>query len=330
MVLVDRYYSQDFWALGALPLGVALDLLVGDPRGWPHPVRAIGRLVGVAERGLRVAAAQAGGGARVERACGVVLAVVVVGFVASLVALATDFCDQFPGPVRLIGRGLMIYWGLAIRSLGRETLKASEASSLFVARRELSMIVGRDTAGLDQTGIYRACLETIGENTNDAVVAPLFWLAILGPAGLWGYKAVNTLDSMVGYRNDRYRHFGWASARLDDLANLIPARLTWLLIAVSAGLLGEDGLSALRIGWRDGRKHPSPNAAWGEAAIAGALGVQLGGVATYGGVPSTKPFLGDPIQSLDRSTVRRAVRIMVVASLHAAALAFAVRVFVGN
>lgn len=326
MVLVDRYYTQDFWALGALPLGVALDLIVGDPRGWPHPVRAIGRLIGIAERGLRGAVARAGGGARPERLAGVVLTIVVVGLVASVAWLLSDICGQLGGPATLIGRGLMIYWGLAIRSLAQETLRASEAQSLFVARRELSMIVGRDTANLDTAGINRACVETIGENTNNAVVAPLFWLAVLGPAGLWGYKAVNTLDRMVGYKNPRHLHFGWASARLDDLANLIPSRLTWLLIAISAALLKEDGLAAFKIGWRDGRKHPSPNAAWGEAAIAGALGVQLGGPSSSGGVPSFKPLLGEPITPIDQGTVRRAVRIMIVAALHAAFLALTARV----
>ena len=139
------------------------------------------------------------------------------------------------------------------------------------------MIVGRDTDALDRPEICRACVETVAENCNDAVVAPLFWFAVGGPVGLWAYKAVNTLDSMVGYRNERYRRLGWASARLDDLAALIPARLTWLLIAVAAGLLGENARGAIRIGWRDGRNHPSPNAAWSEAAMAGALGVQLGG-----------------------------------------------------
>jgi adenosylcobinamide-phosphate synthase len=328
MVVIDRYFTQDFWALGAFPLGFALDLVLGDPRGWPHPVRVIGRLISVAERGLRVAVVRSGGGARRERLAGVILTVVVVGLVASLVWLLTEVLSQFGGPATLIGRTLLIYWGLAIRSLGRETLKASEAPTLLAARQELSMIVGRDTGKLEPGEIYRACVETIGENTSDAIVAPLFWLAVLGPAGLWGYKAVNTLDSMVGYRNARYRNFGWASAKLDDLANLVPARLTWLLIAVSAALLNEDGLASLRIGWRDGRKHPSPNAGWGEAAMAGALGVRLGGPASYGGVPSMKPLLGDPGEPIDRATVRRAVRIMYVVALHAAALSLAAKIIV--
>src|SRR5262249_5152343 len=155
-----------------------------------------------------------------------------------------------------------------------------------------------------------ACLETIGENTTDGVVAPLFWYAAGGPVGLWAFKAISTLDSMVGYRDDRYRDLGWASAKLDDLAGLVPARLTWLLMALAALLLGERGGSALRVGWRDSRKHPSPNSAWGEAALAGALGVRLGGMSTYGGVPSPKPFLGDGDDRIGRDTVRRAVRLM--------------------
>ena len=323
MATLIQEVPANLWALGALPLGVALDLAIGDPRGWPHPVRLIGRLVVRSERGLRVAVRRVGGGAKAELVAGLILATVVAGLVGSLVWLATSLSDQVGGPTTLIVRGLLIYWGLAIRSLGSETLRASEASDLPTARHELAMVVGRDTGGLDEAGIYRACVETIGENTNDAVVAPLFWLAIAGPAGLWAYKAINTLDSMVGYKNARYLHFGRASARLDDLANFVPARLTWLLIALSATLLGEDGGASLRIGWRDGRKHPSPNAGWGEAAIAGALGVQLGGPATYHGVPSHKPRLGDPIAPIERATVRRGVRIMYVAAIHAAALAWA-------
>src|SRR5262249_44442837 len=156
-------------------------------------------------------------------------------------------------------------------------------------RRRLGAIVGRDTEGLPPEEVYRACIETVGENANDAVVAPLFYAALAGPVRLWAYKAVNTLDSLVGYRTERYRRFGWAGARADDLANLVPARLTWLLLALAAALAGARGGRALRVGWRDGRKHPSPNSAWGEAALAGALGVQLGGLSTYLGVPSAKP-----------------------------------------
>jgi adenosylcobinamide-phosphate synthase len=168
-------------------------------------------------------------------------------------------------------------------------------------------------------------VETVAENYNDAVVAPLFWFAIGGPVGIWAYKAASTLDSMVGYRDDRYRHFGWASARLDDLAALVPARIAWLLIALAALIVGERPLGALRIGWRDGRKHPSPNAAWGEAAMAGALGVRLGGPASYRGLPGFKPWLGEPDEAIDASTVRRAVRLMRLAAGLAILLAWGVR-----
>ncbi len=223
-------------------------------------------------------------------------------------------CDRL-GPVgSLLGRSLLVYWGLAARSLEVETLHAAEAPDLVTARHALSMIVGRDTETLDEPEIGRACVETLAENCNDAVVAPLFWLALGGPVALWAYKAVSTLDSMVGYRDARYRDFGWASARVDDLAALVPARLTWLLIALAALLRGERAGAALRIGWRDGRKHPSPNAAWGEAAMAGALGVRLGGPATYGGVPTFKPFLGNPGDPIGPATVRRAVLLMRIAA----------------
>jgi adenosylcobinamide-phosphate synthase len=312
-------------AAWSLPLGALLDALLGDPRGWPHPVRLIGRLIAAAEPPLR---RLAGGGALAGRVAGVVLALVVVGLSGAsawgLVALG----DQL-GPVEgLLVRGVLIYWGLAARSLGAEALRASEAPDLDTARRELAMIVGRDTASLDEPEIGRACIETVAENCNDAVVAPLFWLALGGPAALWAFKAASTLDSMVGYRDDRYRHLGWASARLDDVLNLVPARLTWLLIAAVALVWGERAGAALRVGWRDGRKHPSPNAAWGEAAMAGALGVRLGGPATYGGIPGFKPHLGDPGDPIGPATVRRAVRLMRTVAAIAVALAWGVRLWI--
>ncbi|MDR3637204.1 MAG: adenosylcobinamide-phosphate synthase CbiB [Isosphaeraceae bacterium] len=309
-------------SLWALPLGALLDALLGDPRGWPHPVRAIGRFISVLERPLRsVARARPAW----ERGSGVILALVVVTVAGTLTWLVVNACDRAGPLASLLGRSALIYWGLAARSLGDEARLASDAPDLATARRELSMIVGRDTAELDTSEVCRACVETVAENYSDAVVSPLFWYAVGGPVGLWGFKAVSTLDSMVGYRDERYGNLGWASARLDDLANLIPARLGWLLIGAASLLLGERGGAALRIGWRDGRKHPSPNAAWCEAAMAGALGVELGGTAAYGGVPSEKPRLGDVGEPFVPGTVRRAVRIMWVASLLALLLSWVVR-----
>jgi adenosylcobinamide-phosphate synthase len=267
-----------------------------------------------------------GGGRRATRLAGVALAMAVVSTTALVVWSIVVACDRLGSVPSLVGRAILIYWGLAIRSLGDETLRASEAIDLETARRELAMVVGRDTATLDEPEICRACVETLAENFNDAVVAPLFWFALGGPVALWTFKAVSTLDSMVGYRSERFRDLGWASARLDDVVAFIPARLSWLLIAVSALLVGERSKLAVAIGWRDGRKHPSPNAAWSEAAMAGALGVCLGGTATYAGVVSVKPRLGDDGEPIGRATVRRALRLMWVASGLALAFAWGVRV----
>jgi adenosylcobinamide-phosphate synthase len=173
---------------------------------------------------------------------------------------------------------------------------------------------------LPPAAIYRACVETVAENTTDGVVAPLFYAGLAGPVGLWVFKAISTLDSMVGYRTERYLYFGWASARADDVANFVPARLTWLLLALAALLTGQRGGAALRIGWRDGRKHPSPNAGWAEAAMAGALGVQLGGPSTYGGKLSVKPHLGDLGEPLTPATVVQAMRLMLVTAVLALGL----------
>jgi adenosylcobinamide-phosphate synthase len=312
-------------AAWSLPLGAALDVWLGDPDGWPHPVRAIGALTSRSESALRGLLSRLGRGDTAERLAGVVLVLIVVGTTVLAAWGLVAACDRMGAFPSLLGRSLLVFWGLAVHSLGREALRASEAPDLATARQELSRIVGRDTDSLDRSEVCRACVETVAENTSDAVVAPLFWFAVAGPVGLWAFKAVNTLDSMVGYRNERYGRLGWASARLDDLAGLLPARLTWLLIAAAAGLVGERPRAALVVGWRDGRKHPSPNAAWGEAAMAGALGVQLGGVNTYGGVVSHKPRLGDPGEELGPETVRRSVRVMRVASCLALALAWGLR-----
>jgi adenosylcobinamide-phosphate synthase len=331
-------------ALWSLPLAAVLDAALGDPRGWPHPVRWIGGLIALAERALRRILRACATRARIactsaslatssntaptrlaERFAGVALVVIVVSATLLVAAAFVLACDRLGPIASLLGRSLLIYWALAARSLGHETLLAALAPDLETARRALAMIVGRDTGSLDEVEIHRACLETIGENANDGVVAPLFWFALGGPVALWGYKAINTLDSMVGYRNERYEDLGWAAAKLDDLANLVPARLTWLLFAVAAAVLKERAWNAVRVGWRDGRKHPSPNAAWGEAALAGALAVQLGGALSYGGVTSQKPLLGEPTTAINPSAVRRAVRLMWVVAALAALLAWGLR-----
>ncbi|MCI0458436.1 MAG: adenosylcobinamide-phosphate synthase CbiB [Gemmataceae bacterium] len=305
--------------LAPLAVGFVLDQILGDPPSWAHPVRWLGWL----SRGLEVLLRRL----LPERLGGVFLLVLVAGAAGSGVWLGLELAGQWHPGARLALASVLVYYGLATRGLARQTryvLAACQEADWEQARLRLSAIVGRNTDNLSPEEVYRACIETVGENTTDAVVAPLFYAALAGPVGLWVYKAINTLDSMVGYRNERYLRFGWASARADDVANFIPARLTWLLLALAALTWGRGG-QALRLGWRDGRKHPSPNSGWGEATVAGALGVQLGGASTYGGVTSHKPHLGDPDEPLSEIKTREAVVLMLVTSWLALGLALAGR-----
>jgi adenosylcobinamide-phosphate synthase len=301
----------------ALALGFVLDQVLGDPPSWAHPVRWIGRLIQFLEVGLR----------RIfpERLGGILILLLTVGTAGGLVWLALDLAGRWHAWARLVVATLLVWHGLAARGLARHArhvLAACTEGDWVEARRRLSGIVGRDTRGLLPEEIYRAVIETVAENTTDGVIAPLLYAGLAGPVGMWVYKAVNTLDSMVGYRNERYLRFGWASARMDDLANFVPARLTWLLLALGAALTG-DGTRALRTGWRDGRKHPSPNSAWGEATMAGALAVRLGGPCTYGGVPSEKPYLGEALQPLTAAKGRAAIARMLLTAWLGLAVALA-------
>jgi len=209
---------------------------------------------------------------------------------------------------------VLISWScLAARYLHRESRLVADAlgrGELAEARRYLSNIVGRDTAELDEPEVWRATVETVAENTSDGVIAPLFYLCLGGPVLAIAYKAINTLDSMVGYRNERYLELGRASARFDDLANFIPARITGLLMVAAAPLLGLSAKNSWRIMRRDGRNHSSPNSGIPEAAVAGALGIRLGGTNLYAGKPVAKPTIGDPVHELSQTSWRGAVRLM--------------------
>ncbi len=281
-----------------LLIGVGLDLAIGDPQWLPHPVRAVGWLAGVCERAWR-------GSGLPLRWAGLLFWVSVVGVSVGAVWVTLPW-----------GNIYWIYALLACRDLDVEAgrvvlaLKHGDTSE---ARNKLAWIVGRDTATLDEREILRATVETVAENLSDGVIAPLFYLAIAGPAGMAAYKAINTLDSMVGYRNERYREFGMVSARMDDVANYIPARLTALLVWVLALLPGFDARRAFRITVRDGASQPSPNSGYPEAAVAGALGVQLGGLNFYKGVASRKPFLGDAVAPLQCGVFPR-VRVLLYAT----------------
>lgn len=293
----------------ALTLGFLLDQLLGDPPRWPHPVRWLGRLSALLEPPLRWLLPERLGGIAL-----LVLVTAAAGAAVWMLLSLAAFCNLWAA---LAVEAILIYWGLAARSLARETqtvLKACEREDWPEARRRLSRIVGRDTQDLPPPEIYRACVETVAENTTDGVIAPLCYAALFGPIGLWVYKAISTLDSMVGYRNQRYLRFGWAAARADDAANFLPARLTWLLMSLAALLTGRKAGRALRIGWRDARRHPSPNSGWGEATMAGALAVQLGGPCTYGGVPAEKQRLGEALAPLAVNHVYQAMRLMLTTS----------------
>jgi adenosylcobinamide-phosphate synthase len=285
---------------------VLLDLLLGDPRWLPHPVVLIGRLITALEKGLRRIVQN-------ERAGGVLLLVLTVGITCGVVLAVIEGAYAVSPYTGFAAAVFLSYTCLAARSLHLESRLVADAlarGELAEARKYLSFIVGRDTEGLDEPEIWRATVETVAENTSDGVIAPLFYLILGGPPLALAYKAVNTLDSMVGYRNERYLRFGWASARCDDLLNFIPARLTGLLMVAVAPLIGLSARAAWRVMRRDGRNHSSPNSGIPEAAAAGALGVRLGGTNVYSGVSVAKPTIGEPMQPLSLTAYQGAVRLM--------------------
>lgn len=268
------------------------DLVFGDPPGLPHPVRLFGLFISQGERLIRKIAhsnrARFWGGATLA----LTLTCAVYGSTWLLLKSL-----KHAVPLAAIAVGLYLaYSTLSVRGLadaGTTVVTHLERKDLAGARASLAMIVGRDTDTLDESEILRAVTETIAENCCDGVVAPLFYLSLGGVPAALTYKAVNTLDSMIGYKNDRYLFFGKFAARLDDVANFFPARLTVLLISLAALCLRLPALDALRIAWRDASLQPSPNSGYPEAAFAGALGIRLGGLNFYAGRPSLKAYLGE-------------------------------------
>ena len=294
-------------------IGAALDCLIGDPQWMPHPVRLMGALISALENLLRME----GDSPAVQRIKGGVTA----AFVLSTVTWITwGILTRLYGLHTLAGlaaESALCCYALAARNLrdaSMEVYKALIRGDLEAARRAVSMIVGRDTKALDRNGIIRAAVETVAENTADGVVAPLFYLMLGGAAGGMAYKAVNTMDSMLGYKNERYQYFGTAAARLDDAAGFIPARLSGLLLIAAAGLTGMDAAGAWRIFLRDRYAHKSPNSAQSESACAGALGVRLSGDAVYGGKTVHKPYIGDAVREIEAEDIVRVNTLMLTAS----------------
>ncbi len=307
----------------ALVCGYVLDALFGDPYQMPHIIRLIGTLISGAERLLRRIFPPTPLG---ERMAGAVLVMLVAGGCSGCTWLVLGLLSRVSPQLAWVVETFVCYQMLAAKQLRIEALRVADAlenEGLVAARTAVSMIVGRDTAELDEAGVVRAAVETVAENASDGVVAPLLFMAVGGaPAGVL-YKAVNTMDSMVGYKNDRYRYFGTVAARLDDLLNWVPARLTGVLMCLVAPLVGLDGAGAWRIFLRDRRKHASPNSAHPEAACAGALGVRLAGPASYFGVVHDKSYIGDDNRPIERADIGRACRLLKATSLAALVLGLA-------
>lgn len=290
--------------------GFVLDLLFGDPHWLPHPIRLIGRLISFLEKKLYDETKNL-------RARGSVLVVLVLLITGVVSGGILYFVYRIQPVAGCAVESIMTYQILAVRSLKVESMKVYDAlqtGTIEDARRAVSMIVGRDTACLDEAGVTKAAVETVAENTSDGVIAPMIALAVGGPFLGFLYKAVNTMDSMIGYKNDRYLLFGRTAAKLDDVVNYLPARISAYLMIAAAYLAGRDfdGTRAFSVYRRDRRKHASPNSAHTEAVCAGALGVRLAGDASYFGKIVKKPYIGDDVRPVESSDIRRANRLLYV------------------
>ncbi len=300
------------WQSAAIALGFLLDFIIGDPYKLPHPVVYIGKCISFFDKKLRRGNSNP---KDVPRGALTVACVILISTV--LPALILFGAWKLHPVVYFIIESLMCGQLLAERQLVREAKKvqrALEAGDVEGARKAVSFIVGRDTEVLDDKGICRAAVETVAENGSDGVIAPLFWMFLFGAVGGFFYKSINTMDSMLGYKNEKYLYFGRAAAKTDDVVNYIPARLSALLMIAVCPLCGLDAKNAWRIFRRDRYKHASPNSAQTESTCAGALRVRLAGDAVYGGVVHKKEYIGDPIKEIEPMDITRAGCMMYAAS----------------
>lgn len=303
----------------ALLFAFLLDVLLGDPRALPHPVRWIGNgalwMEPFFRKWVSFSPRLAG------MLCALCVDLLAAGVVGGL-TYAAAYCNLWFG---VAVAAVSVYYTIAAKDLAvhaRRIHRALDQDGLDAGRQAVSMIVGRDTTVLDEKGVVRACIESVGENMTDGVLSALF-LGGIGAvlAGLPGlaagamfYRAANTLDATFGYKNERYLQFGWCAARMDDVLNYLPARLTPIPVAIAAWILGGSPLLVLRMAWRDGRNHASPNSGYAEAAMAGALQVQLGGPTYYANGWRTYPTVGDPVRDLERDDILRAIFVMHIGS----------------
>lgn len=294
-------------------IGYIIDLIIGDPYSFPHPVRYIGKLIKVTENKIRNIAKTDKG----LKIGGFILWAITVGLTYLVTYMIVKLFSFIPGGY-IIANSILIYTTLATKCLKDEAVKiynVLKTGDIEKSRIQLSYIVGRDTTHLDEGEIIRATVETVAENTVDGIIAPMFYAFIGGAPLAMAYKAINTLDSTVGYKNEKYKDLGFASAKIDDIANYIPARIAVLLMAIGSLVLGYDYKKASQIAVRDRKNHKSPNCAYPEGAVAGALGVQLGGTNIYFGQAVYKPTIGDKVREIEIEDIVKTNKIMYATSL---------------
>lgn len=304
-----------YWTLAALLMGFALDCVFGDPHGFPHPIVAIGKLIDILDRGLRRVFPKTRAG---ELTAGGLLWLLVVTVSFTLPLGILYLCALVSPWLRLAAESVMCWQILAAKSLKTESMKvynALKTGTLGDAQYAVSMIVGRDTQRLDEKGVARAAVETVAENCSDGVIAPMLFLALGGAPLGFAYKAVNTMDSMLGYVEMPYKNIGLVSAKTDDVLNFLPARLSALVMLLAGALLGLDRKNGWKIFRRDRYHHASPNSAQTESVCAGLLGLRLGGDAWYHGVLHKKQYIGDPCREIVPEDIPLACRLLYATAL---------------
>jgi len=325
---INGFDPNYFWILGALPLGLGLDLALGYLPGRSHPIRWLGRLIEVVEGSVGRTVARLGGGRGGDLFGGILLVVLVVGTVSSVVWLITDLGDTIGQLATLLVRAILIAAGLAVRSTGDQILLAAEAPDQLSARSWLELVGGHPPARFDELGVDRVCVVAVGELATSLIVAPLFWLAVGGPAAMWGFLAIRSLrEAAPARRPGRVELSRQVTVTLADLAETLPAVLTWVLVVAAAGVTRANPVRSWTVGWQAGRSNPRIVPIWGQAALAGALGVRVPAGRSFIADRSVlDPWVGDSTRPLDHLAVVRAVRIMQVASFLAAGLVLLVTI----
>jgi adenosylcobinamide-phosphate synthase len=302
--------------IAAMLAGFVLDLIIGDPEGWTHPVIWIGKWISFMEKKLRKRGGNLRLSALILTVSTVLLAMICTAAVLGVLALIHK-------AALFVGMCVVSWWCLSAKCLAVEAKGVYRALGISVerGRAQVARIVGRDTTELSEEEIICATIETVAENTTDGVISPMMYLIVGGPIMAMGFKAASTLDSMVGYLDEKYRDIGWSSAKLDDILNYVPARICGLLMCIGAFFIGMDGRNALRIMKRDHANHLSPNCAWSESTAAGAMHIQLGGTHTYFGKVVEKPTIGDRDRGVEKKDILRANRLLYISSAMMAGIA---------